>query len=151
MFDNDLANNPATALTVGTAANLTFTLQSSPSGGQSKRSVASVATTSPHIMTVGHSTRAVRGLKYAANKNAAPDVIVDRHLIRVDKHAPTPTLGYSDPSYALTYGAQLVVEVPRLGADTPATQLVMDQILRLVVALNPSSSAGLIRFLNWEL
>lgn len=150
MFDIDLVNSPATALTVGTASSLTFSSQGMPAGSASIRSVASVATTAPHIMKINHSTRMVKNLKYAATRAAAPDVIIDRHLVRVDKVALTPTLGYSDPNFGITYGAQLVVEVPRLGADTPAPQLVMDQILRILVMLNPSSNAGLLRLLNNE-
>lgn len=152
MFEIELSNNPSTALTVGTSANLVFSLVSTPmAGGQSVRSVSAVATTAPHTLKVGHSTRFIKGMKYAANKSAAPDVTIDRHLIRVDKVAATPTLGISDPNFQLTYGAQIVIEVPRLGADTPTTQSVMDQLLRLLVVLNPSSSAGLLRLLNGEL
>lgn len=152
MFDIELSNNPATALTAGTSGALTFSLQSAPTGGgQSVRSVAAVATTAPHTLKVGHTTRLVKGLKYAANKTAAPDVIIDRHLVRLDKVKDTPTLGISDPNFNITYGVQIVVEVPRLGADTPTTQSVMDQILRALVMLNPSSNAGLIKLLNNEL
>lgn len=152
MFDQELSNNPSTALTVGTSSNLVFSLVSNPiSGGQSLRSVSSVVTTAPHTLKIGHSTRLIKGLKYAANKSAAPDVIVDRHLIRVDKVAPTPTLGISDPNFALAFGAQIVIEVPRLGPDTPTTQSVMDQLLRLLVVLNPSTNAGLLRLLNGEM
>jgi hypothetical protein len=151
MFDIDLSNNPSTALTAGTSSALTFALVSAPTAGsQSVRSVASVATTAPHVMKISHSVRLVKSLKYAANKQNAPDVVIDRHLVRVDKVAPTPTLGYSDPNFGITYGAQLVIEVPRIGADTPSAQLVMDQVLRCLVMLNPSSNAGLIKLMNNE-
>lgn len=118
--------------------------------GQSIRSVASVATTAPHILKIGHSTRSIKGLRYSATKQQSPDVVIDRHLVRIDKVAATPTLGLSDPTFSITYGAQLVIEVPRIGADTPATQLVMDQILRIISMLNPSGNAGLIQLLNGE-
>jgi hypothetical protein len=153
MFDVELSNNPSTALTAGASSAVIFSLLQAPSagtGGQSIRSVAAVSTTAPHVLKIGHTTRSVKGIRYTANKAAAPDVVIDRHLIRIDKVAPTPTLGYSDPSNQITYGAQLVVEVPRIGADTPSTQLVMDQILRILVMLNPSSNAGLIKLLNGE-
>jgi len=153
MFDLELSNNPATALTVGTAGALTFSLQSPASpGGQSIRSVSAVATTAPHTLKIGHSTRLVKNMRYTATKASAPDVIIDRHLIRVDKVIAAPTWGLSDPNYGITTGAQLVVEVPRLGAtDTPSTQMVMDQILRVIVALNPTSNAGLLKLLNNEI
>lgn len=151
MFDIDLVNSPATALTVGTASSLTFSAQQMPAGGASIRSVGSVATTAPHTIKISHSTRVVKNFRYAATKAAAPDVIIDRHLVRTDKVILTPTLGYADPNFGITSGCQLVFEVPRLGADTPTTQSVMDHALRLLVMLNPSSNAGLIRLLNNEL
>lgn len=151
MFAVDLTNNPSVPLTVGTNSTLNFSLLTAPAGsGQTVRSVASVALTAPHILKIGHSTRSIKGLRYAATKQSAPDVIIDRHLVRFDKVAPTPTLGFSDPSFQITYGAQLVVEVPRIGADSPTTQQVMDQVLRIVTMLNPSSNAGLIQLLNGE-
>lgn len=151
MFAIDLTNSPSAPLTAGTASVLNFSLLSAPMGaGQSIRSVATVATTAPHTLKIGHSTRSIKGLRYSATKQQSPDVIIDRHLVRVDKVAATPTLGLSDPTFAITFGAQLVIEVPRIGADTPTPQLVMDQILRIVTMLNPSGNAGLIQLMNGE-
>lgn len=150
MFDADLANNPNTALTAGTSSNLTFSLKTGAgSGVESLRAVGSVATTNPHQIKIAHSTRRISGLRLTSGNELANDIVVDRHLIRVDKNVSVT--GVSDPDFRVNYGAQLVVELPRIGGDTPTTQLVMDQILRLLVALNPSTNAGLIRLLNGEL
>lgn len=150
MFDIDLANNPATALTAGTAANLSFSLTSPPANGRSLRSVAAVALSAPHTLEIAHSTRSLSGLRYSATNQVAPDLIIDSHMVRIDKVLPLPTLGISDPQQRVKYGARLVVEVPRAGADAPSTQLIMDTILRVCVMLNPSSNAGLVRLLNGE-
>lgn len=150
VFDIDLANNPSTALTAGTSANVSFALTSPPSGGRSLRSVAAVALSAPHTLEIAHSQRSISGLRYAATNQPAPDLIVDSHLVRVDKALPLTTLGISDPQQRVRYGARLVLEVPRAGADAPSVQSVMDQILRIMVLLNPSSNAGLVRLLNGE-
>lgn len=150
MFDIDLANNPNTALTAGTSASKTFSLTSPPSNGRSLRSVAADALTSPLTLEIAHNTRSVKGLRYATTKQTAPDVIIDSHLVRFDKHLPLPTLGISDPNFQVKTSARLVLEVPRAGADAPSTQAVMDLALRLMVLLNPSSNAGLVRLLNGE-
>lgn len=151
MFDNDVTNNPSTVLTAGTSANLSFGLQTLPAATRSVRSVAAVALSAPHTLEIGHSQRSIKGLRYTDSKQLTPDIIVDSHLVRFDKHLPLPTLGVSDPLLQVKYGARLVIEVPRVGADAPTTQQVMDQILRCVVLLNPSSNAGLVRLLNGEL
>lgn len=150
MFDIDLANNPSSPLTVGTNSAKTFSLVKASDGSRSVRSVAADALSAPHTLEIAHSTRSVKGLRYSATRAPAPDVIIDTHLVRVDKHLPLPTLGIGDPNFSVKYGARLVIEVPRAGADAPSTQLIMDQILRLVVMLNPSSNAGLVRLLNGE-
>lgn len=150
MFDIDLANNPSTALTAGTSASKTFSLTSPPSNQRSLRSVASDALSAPHTLEIAHGVRAIRGLRFSATRASAPDVIVDTHMVRIDKHLPLPTLGIADPQFLVKYGARIVFEVPRAGADAPSAQLIMDQALRLLVMLNPSSNAGLIRLLNGE-
>lgn len=151
MFDLALANNPATALTVGTSANLSFDLVPMPrDAATSVRSVAAVATTAPHTLKIGHSQRAVKGLRFGSTNVPAQPILIDRHLVRVDKVAPTPTLGIADPAFQITYGAQVVIEVPRLAGDTPSAQNIMDQLLRILVLLNPSSNAGLVKLLNGE-
>lgn len=150
MFDIDTANNPSTALTAGTSANLTFSLVQGLDGKKAVRSVASVATSAPHSLTIAHSERAIKGLRYASTRNTAPDVIIDHHMVRIDKFLPLTTAGIADPQFLVNYGAYLVVMAPRVGADAPSTQLLMDQILRIAVLLNPSSNAGLTRLLNGE-
>lgn len=150
MFDIDLADNPATALTAGTSANLTFSLVQGLDGSKSVRSVAAVATSAPHNLQIAHSTRAVKGLRYSSTRNVAPDVLIDHHMVRVDKFCPLTTLGIADPQFLVNYGAYLVVMAPRVGADAPSTQLLMDSILRLLVILNPSANSGLTRLLNGE-
>lgn len=152
MFDADLSNNPNTALTAGTASALTFSLKTGGGNGtESLRSVASMATTAPHQLKISHATRRIAGLRYTSGNAAAADLMVDQHRISILKNIPLTTLGIADPQFLANYGAALTVTLPRVGADTPSTQLVMDQILRLIVALNPSSNAGLIKLLNGEL
>lgn len=152
MFDADLVTNPATALTAGTSSALTFSLKTGAGNGkQSLRSVAAVATTAPHEIEVAHSQSRVSGLRYTSGNAPTADIIVDRHRFAVKKAIPLTTLGISDPNYLANYGAALTVWLPRVGADTPSTQLVMDQILRILVSLNPSSNAGLTKLLNGEL
>jgi hypothetical protein len=152
MFDTDLANNPATALSAGTAANLTFSLLSTPSNGDgsSVRSVASVALTAPHTCTIAHGFRRVKGLRFSASNIAAPDIVIDRHIVNFRKVAATPTLLIADPEFKIAYSGQVTLEVPRLGADTPTTALVMDQLLRALVMLNPGANAGAVKLLNGE-
>jgi hypothetical protein len=150
MFDIDLADNPSTALTVGTNANLTFSLTGGLDGSKGVRSVAAVATSAPHVLTIAHQVRAVKGLRYASTRNVAPDVLIDHHSVSIDKWLPLTTAGIADPQFLVNYGAMLIVRAPRAGADAPTTQLLMDNILRLLVILNPSSNAGLTRLLNGE-
>lgn len=152
MFDADLSNNPATALTAGTSSALTFSLKTGAGNGkESLRSVAAVATTAPHQLLIQHSTSRVSGLRYTSGNATSADILVDRHRMSILKNIPLTTLGIADPQFAVNYGAALTVTLPRVGADTPSTQLVMDQILRLLVALNPSTNAGLTKLLNGEL
>lgn len=151
MFDAELANNPSTALTAGTSSAATFSLKTGGNANESLRSVASTATTAPHQLKIAHSTSRISGLRYTSGNVLSTDIIVDRHNMSILKHAPLTTLGIADPEWKSNYGASLTITVPRIGADTPSTQLIMDQVLRLLVALNPSSNAGLIKLLNGEL
>lgn len=151
MFDAELSNNPSTALTAGTSSAVTFSLKTGGNSNESLRSVASVATTLPHELKIQHSVSRIPGLRYTSGNVLANDLIVDRHNMSVRKAIALTNLGIADPEYKANYGASLSVWVPRVGADTPSTQLVMDQILRLLVALNPSTNAGLIKLLNGEL
>lgn len=152
MFDADLTNNPNTALTAGTAASLVFALKTGAgSGTESLRSVAAVATTAPYQLKIAHSTSRVSGLRYTSGNILGADIVVDRHNMSFLKNIPLTTLGIADPNFAVNYGASLTVSLPRVGADTPSTQLIMDNILRMLVILNPSTNAGLTKFLNGEL
>lgn len=151
MFDISLSNDPATALTAGTSSNKVFDLIPMPrDGGVSVRSVAATALTQMHTLKIGHSQRVVKGLRFASTNVTAQPIVIDRHLVRVDRVALTPTLGIADPGNQITYGAQTVIEVPRLGGDTPTHQLIMNELLRIVVLLNPGSNAGLIKLVNGE-
>jgi hypothetical protein len=149
MYDSNLSNNPATALTAGTSAALTFSEKADyelMKQGKSLRAVSAVALTAPHTLQIGHSVRYV-DVVFASTK-VKTRVAIDRHLVRFDKVCLTPTLGLYDPEYKITCGFQGVWEVPRIGADSPAYQLLMDQYMRVGALTNPSSNAGLIELCN---
>lgn len=115
------------------------------------RSVAAVATTAPHQIQIQHSVSRIAGLRYSSGNAQSADILVDRHRFAVMKNIPLTTLGIADPQFLVNYGAALTITLPRVGADTPSTQLIMDQILRILVSLNPSTNAGLTKLLNGEL
>jgi hypothetical protein len=149
MLSTDLALDPSTAWTVGTSDSQTYSLLSI-NGERSQRSKASVATTNPSVLSLAHTVRSTKGLRSVDNSSVTGQTIMfDRHLIRLDTNvAQTLVL---DPEFKVNRSVQLVIEVPRLGASTPTSTNMSDDICRIVTMLRTSSLANLIRVLNSEL
>jgi hypothetical protein len=151
-FDIELTNNSATALTAGTSNSLVFSKREDPRAkttGNVYRSVAAVQTTLPHVMTIGHSTRVLKGLRLATGLSGPP-IIFDRHMVRIDKCIDISSLGILDPEYLVNRAFWAIWEIPRLGALSPTAQLHMDDALRVMALTNPSSNAGFIKLANGE-
>lgn len=148
MLSQDLTLNPSTAIAAGTNAATVYALLSATQG-KSQRSVASVATTAPKVFQIAHSTRSAKAFKTAANASVpAPDIIFDRHLVRLDENVVQTT--HIDPEFRVNRSVQLVLEVPRLGASTPTPTQIADSLKALVSMLDASTQANLIRILNNE-
>jgi hypothetical protein len=148
MLSQDLTLDPSTAITAGTSSPTVYSLLSA-SAGSSVRAAAAVAQTNPETFKISHSTRLSKGFKTPANSSVpAQDVTFDRHLIRLDvNHPQTSRL---DPNYLINRSVQIVLEVPRLGSETPTAAQLIDDLLSVVSALRASSNANLVRILNGE-
>lgn len=149
MLASDLVLNPSTSIAAGTNAAKTYALLQGTSSGKSIRSVASVALTHPDQITISHSTRIAKGFKTDANASVpAPDVIFDRHLVRVDQNLSQT--GRLDPDNRINYSVQLVIETPRIGSDSPTSLQIADTLKAIVASLDASTRANLERVLNGE-
>lgn len=149
MLASDLSLDASTAISAGTAGAIVFSLLGGNQSSQSIRTVASLATTNPRSLKVAHSVRTEKGFRTVANQSVpAPDIIFDRHLIRMDNNVVQSLC--LDPNSRVNHSIQLVVETPRLGASSPTVTVLMDNLLALVAMLRASSNANFIRFLNNE-
>lgn len=149
MLSTDLVLNPSTAIAAGSATPLTYSLLESVKG-TSVRSDPSVATTNPRNVRISHSTRVSKTkFKLVANASVpAPDVVFDRHLVRLDSNVTQST--HLDPQFAINRSVQIVIELPRLGASTPTVVQLMDDLLAIVSMLRAGTNANLIKLLNNE-
>lgn len=149
MLASDLILDSSTAIAAGTSNSTTYSLLGGNSSSRSIRSVAAVATTNPKTFTTAHSVRTEKGFKTAANQSVpAPDLVFDRHLCRLDTNVvQTQCL---DPNKRVTRSIQLVVETPRLGAESPTVVQLMDDLLSIVAMLRASTNANFVRLLNNE-
>lgn len=150
MLAEDLTLDPSTAIAAGTSSPSIYSRKGWVDLQSTVRSVASVALTAPENLKIAHSTRSLKGLKTQANASVpAPDVIIDRHLVRLDINVPTTT--HLDPEYKIIKSVQLVIEVPRLGvASSPTAAQIADDVKSVVSMLCASSNANLVRLLNNE-
>lgn len=141
--------DPSTAWSVGTSDSQTWSLLGI-AGDRSQRSKASVALTNPSVLTLANTVRTIKSLRSVSNSAVAgQDIVFDRHLVRLDTNvAQTLVL---DPEFKVNRSVQLVLEVPRLGASTPTSTNMSDDICRIVTMLRTSSLANLVRVLNSEL
>lgn len=148
MLAIDLILDPSTAIAAGTSSPDTYSLLSN-NQGSSVRSVASKALTNPENLRISHSTRSLKGFRTQANSSVnAPDVIFDRHLVRVDFNCPQTT--HLDPNFAINRSVQIVIEVPRLAGATPTAANISDDLKSVVSMLLASTNANLVRILNLE-
>lgn len=150
MLPVDLTLDSTIACPVGTLGAEVYS-QLWPSSSQTglSRSVSSVATTTPKTLTISHSVRKVKGLKSLANISiAAPDVIFDRHLVRIDRNVANTT--WFDPEFKLNASIQIVLEVPRMGTSSPTTNLMASMLLQLTQMLTNTAYANLVRVCNGE-
>lgn len=149
MLASDLTLNSATAISAGSSNALVFSLLGGNSPTASLRSVAAVSTTNPVTFKIAHSVRVEKGFKTVANQSVpAPDITFDRHLVRRDSSVVQTT--HLDPNKRVNRSIQIVVETPRLGAESPTVTQLIDDLLGLVSMLSASSNANLVRLLNGE-
>ncbi|DAD52684.1 TPA_asm: coat protein [ssRNA phage SRR7976301_11] len=145
----DITLNASTTITAGTNADRVFSLLPSNANDRVQRSVASTALTAPQTLTIAHSKRVVKGMRTLSNNSvAAAPLYFDRHLCRLD--TTVTQTAFSDPEFRASRSVQLTIEVPRLGAESPTTTQIIDDLLSMVSMLRASSNANLIRFLNGE-
>lgn len=148
MLAIDLTLDPSTTISAGASAPVVYSLLSNNSGS-SIRSAAAVAQTTPRNFRVAHSVRTAKGFKSPANAAVpAPDVLFDRHLIRLDRNVPQTSR--LDPEYRVNHSTQIVLEIPRLGSETPTAVQVIDELKAIISMLAASSNANLVRVLNLE-
>lgn len=149
MLASDLSLDSSTAIAAGTAGTVTFSLLGGGQPSQSIRTVAALALTNPRSLKVAHSVRTEKGFKTVANQSVpAPDVVFDRHLIRMDTNVVQTIC--LDPNARVNHSIQLVIETPRLGASSPTVTNLMDNLLALVAMLRASSNSNFVRLLNNE-
>lgn len=149
MLSTDLTLDPSTAITAGTSSPTVYSLLPGTTVNQTNRTASAVATTAPENFRVAHSMRTEKGFKTVANASTpAPDIVFDRHLCRLDINCvQTSRL---DPNFRVNRSVQIVLEVPRLGSETPTVTQVADDLLSIVSMLRASSNANLIRVLAGE-
>lgn len=148
MLATDLTLNPNTTIAQGTDSAVIYSLLSN-NNGKSTRSAASLSQTNPRQLSIAHSTRTSKGFKTAANASVpAPDVIFDRHLIRLDSNVEQAS--HLDPEYRVSRSIQIVIETPRMGADSPTSLELADDLKGIVSMLDASTRANLNRILNGE-
>jgi hypothetical protein len=149
MLSSDLTLDPSTAITAGTASPTIYSLLNGNDPNSSVRSAAAVALTYPENLRIAHSKRAAKGFYQVASPAlAAPPILFDRHLIRLDTNVAQTT--HLDPEFRVNRSIQIVIEVPRLGASTPTHTQLADDLLSIVSMLRASTNANLIRILNLE-
>jgi hypothetical protein len=149
MLASDLTLDSSTAITAGTSNSTVFALLGGNSPSQSIRSVAALATTNPRFLRIAHSMRTEKGFKTVANQSVpAPDITFDRRLIRLDTNVVQTQM--LDPMKRVNRSVQIVLESPRLGAESPTVTQVVDDLLAVVAMLRASTNANLIRILNSE-
>lgn len=149
MLPIDITLNASDSVPLGTAGPATYSLIGGGSMDRTVRSDASVALTVPRLFTTGHLQRKLKGFKSGANITVgAPDVIVDRHMVRLDNCIQAAD--FYDPDRRLTTSVQLVIEVPRLGTNTPSLVTISDRVKMLVSVLTINGNAHLSRILNNE-
>lgn len=148
MLSTDISLDAGTAITAGTSLAQTYSLIGGASVEKTVRSVASTALSSPKELTIGHLQRRLKGFKTLANVSVpAPDVLIDRHTVRLQAHRGTADI--YDPDCRITTVCQLTIEIPRVSPALTTIELA-DEIKKLVSFLLASSNANLIRIVNNE-
>lgn len=149
MLSTDLTLDPSVAITAGTSSPTVYSLLPGSISNQSNRTASAVAQSAPENFRIAHSVRTEKGFKTPANASTpAPDIVFDRHLCRLDiNHPQTKAL---DPNFRINRSVQLVLEVPRLGSESPTAVQMADDLLSIVSMLLASSRANLIRVLAGE-
>lgn len=150
MLASDLALNSADAIAAGTSNSATYSLLGGNSTTASTRSVAAVATTNPRTLKIANSVRIEKGFKTVANQSVpAPDITFDRRLVRLDHNLVQTT--HLDPNKRVNASVQIVFEIPRLGAESPTVQAMIDMLLAITASLRASTNANAVRLFNGEL
>lgn len=149
MLTEDLILDPSTAIAAGTSSPSTYSRKGWTDLQSTVRAVAAVSQTNPENLKIAHSVRSIKNFRTVANSSvSAPDVLIDRHLVRLDINIPQST--HLDPSYQINRSVQLVVESPRMGASTPTAAQIADDLKSIVSMLCATSNANLVRILNGE-
>jgi hypothetical protein len=149
MLSTDLTLDPSTAITAGTSSATVYSLLPGTTVNVTNRTASAVSQTAPENFRIAHSVRTEKGFKTPANASTpAPDIVFDRHLCRLDiNHTQTSRL---DPNFRINRSVQILIEVPRLGSESPTVTQVADDLLSIVSMLRASSNANLIRVLAGE-
>lgn len=151
MLSTDITLNASTAIPAGTNSSVVFSLVGGATPERTVRANAATALTQPFELSIGHLKRRIKGFKTAANTSVpAPDVIIDRHTVRLDLVVSSLGNPIYDPDNKLRSVMQVTFEVPRLGAVTPTTTTISDMLKQIASMLTASSDANLIRILNHE-
>jgi len=149
MLADPLSLNSATAVTAGTSDVQSYGLLS-VAGGNSIRSVATLAASAPRTLKVVNATRSKRfagNVLLAGTTVKTPvDVVTDVTTIRNDVLRVHSTA--ADPNFEITSWVQIQFGRPR-GCSITVTQI-SDQLLAIVSMLNASTNANLTKILNSE-
>jgi len=149
MLADPLSLNSATAVTAGTSDAQSYGLLS-VAGGNSIRSVATLAASAPRTLKVVNATRSKRfsgNVQLAGTAVKTPvDVITDVTTIRNDVLRVHSSA--ADPNFEINSWVQIQFGRPR-GCSITVTQM-SDQLLAIVSMLNASTNANLTKLLNNE-
>lgn len=130
MLDNDIPLNPNSY--GGANVSKTFSLVSLPGdGGRSVRRVAATSTTTPETLTVSHRQQ---------SKNGGA-LLVDQHMVRVDKKFVDPVKG------PVEINAWLVIQAPQ-GTSVATVAEIKDQVGRVLAMYMTATHAD--KILNGE-
>lgn len=149
MLSQDLTLNPSDSIAAGTNASQIFSLLGGNVANKSVRSVASLATTAPRWLSIGHQSSVLKGFRTVANQAVpASDVVVDRRVIRLDYTLPQTT--HLDPTFRIQDSVFVNFVNARMGSESSTVQARIDMLLALVAMLRASTNANAIRFFNSE-
>lgn len=149
MLSTDLTLDASTAISAGSAGSTTYSLIGGATVERTVRSVASLALTAPRELSISHLQRRLKGFRTSSNSAVpAPDVVIDRHTVRLDYTLPATNI--LDPDSRIRSVVQVTFENPRIGSDSADATGLADELKRIVSMLCSDSAINLQRILNRE-